>query len=87
MRYYQLDQDVDILAFVNDKLRKLPLNLPNYIYGAGAWNFLILNDPPFERTWQPEDAEILKSKFESDVALLRSAQGKSPGKWPSIILV
>ncbi|CZR68815.1 uncharacterized protein PAC_18715 [Phialocephala subalpina] len=63
-------KDPDDLSNMNGNLTRVYSKLLNSLYGAGARNFLLLNVPPMERTWQPEDiGQEIKDKFKSDVAV------------------
>jgi phospholipase/lecithinase/hemolysin len=48
------------------------IELARALHGAGGRNFLLLNVPPLERTWQPVDgeaAEETRGNFERDVGV------------------
>lgn len=60
------------LAEINTKLTARLTNLLEALHGAGGRNFLLLNVPPLERTWQSADAEKLeamRTKFKIDVTM------------------
>ncbi|KUJ10928.1 uncharacterized protein LY89DRAFT_595545 [Mollisia scopiformis] len=61
--------DPEALSHINGNLTIVYSRLLNTLYGAGARNFLLLNEPPLERTWQPAEKEKIKAKFASDVAI------------------
>ncbi|KAF8852714.1 hypothetical protein BDZ45DRAFT_599510 [Acephala macrosclerotiorum] len=63
-------RDPDDLSNINGNLTLVYSKLLDSLYGAGARNFLLLNVPPLERTWQPEEnGQEIKDKLKSDGAV------------------